>query len=259
MTEKLPMKIWRVLYPILLYFALSFFVSFIVEVVLGLMPSNKSLTERVTEFAGITQIIYLAISIIVMYFVYKNTYVRQSDYIFKHPIYIPVIFLMGIFASHGLSALVSCLNLDNILGSYSNISNTIFSYAPVVVIISTVILAPVSEELVFRGIVFNRLRDYTGFWASAIISSVLFGVYHFNLAQGLFAFLYGILLCLVYEKFKNLFANMFMHAAGNLIAVVITYTGFDYPEYWMVPAVGAAAVLAACALYYFVIRKAETV
>ena len=45
-----------------------------------------------------------------------------------------------------------------------------------------------------------------------------------------FAFFFGMILCLVYDRFQNLWANIILHAAGNLLSVLLTYSMFQYPS-----------------------------
>ena len=81
-----------------------------------------------------------------------------------------------------------------------------------------------------------------------------------NLAQGVFAFLFGLLICAVYDKLQNLWAAIALHAGGNLISVVLVYTGFQYPSTWLYVTVMVLALAGAFALYYFLIRpkRSET-
>lgn len=77
------------------------------------------------------------------------------------------------------------------------------------------ILAPIAEELIFRGLVYLRLRDYLGVKNAIVISSLLFGIYHGNVVQGIYAFSMGMLFAYGMEKFKSLWAAILLHMAGN--------------------------------------------
>jgi uncharacterized protein len=54
----------------------------------------------------------------------------------------------------------------------------------VLVVLAAVVLAPIGEELFFRGILFQALRRRIGLWASATVSSVVFGVVHVEVIGG---------------------------------------------------------------------------
>ena len=87
--------------------------------------------------------------------------------------------------------------------------------------ISLCAIGPACEELIFRGLVYRRTRDYLGVWWAVLLSSIIFGVYHQNLTQGVFAFFFGIVLAAVYEHYGTIWAAIAAHAANNLYAVVL--------------------------------------
>ena len=84
--------------------------------------------------------------------------------------------------------------------------------------INICILAPVYEELLFRGIL---LRRFTLRWSpqkSIIISSVIFGIIHLNPINVVFAFALGCVLGYAYLKTKNIFIPMLLHSFSNFLA-----------------------------------------
>ena len=83
-----------------------------------------------------------------------------------------------------------------------------------------VIAAPVVEEILFRGIVLRSMRKFAPAWASILISSVLFGVYHLNIVQAAYATLMGIAAGILYEKKRNLLFPILVHFANNLITML---------------------------------------
>ena len=83
-----------------------------------------------------------------------------------------------------------------------------------------VIAAPVVEEILFRGIVLRSIRKFSPVWASILISSVLFGVYHLNIVQAAYATFMGIAAGILYEKKRNLLFPILVHFANNLITML---------------------------------------
>ena len=83
-----------------------------------------------------------------------------------------------------------------------------------------VIAAPVVEEILFRGIVLRSMRKFAPAWASILISSILFGVYHLNIVQAAYATLMGIAAGILYEKKRNLLFPILVHFANNLITML---------------------------------------
>ncbi len=250
-------KIWRIIYPLIMYFLLDVIAVWLVETLLLAWAPIAGGTDSwlVTNIPSIATIVFLAASIPIFYKLFKNDYNPRSDYIFRKPWYLGLILLMGALASHGFSALISLINIDGIIGSYTQIEESVYSANVILVILQTVILAPVSEEFLFRGILYRRMEKYFGsYWVPALISSALFGIYHFNLAQGIFSFFIGMLSCAIYYQVRNLAASMLFHMGANALSAAFTYLGFNYPKMWLYVIGMTAALAFAWAIYYFLIR-----
>ena len=84
-------------------------------------------------------------------------------------------------------------------------------------VFAVVILPPLVEETVFRGLIFHYLKKGgAGFWAANLIQAVLFGIYHGNLVQGIYAFCIGLLLGYLAERYSSLIIPVMVHALFNL-------------------------------------------
>lgn len=84
-------------------------------------------------------------------------------------------------------------------------------------------MAPILEEFLCRGIVFSKMREISGFWISAPVSSLVWAAMHLNIVQGITAFLFGLFLAFLYEKFKMLIVPILCHGFFNLIGEVSVY------------------------------------
>lgn len=112
------------------------------------------------------------------------------------------------------------------------------------------ILIPVSEELMFRGILFKRFRERQGFWYSAICSAVFFMFMHTNTTQMVYAFLLGLMLAYLYEKTGSLKAPALLHILMNSGSVIFTEAGLfrwlgSKPVRMAVAAIGGAFICSA--------------
>ena len=92
--------------------------------------------------------------------------------------------------------------------------------------IGSIIFAPLLEELIFRGILFNRIKIRTGIIPAMIISSILFAVGH-DFGGITSAFIFGICMCILYLKTDNILIPMSVHFLNNVIVTVILITGID--------------------------------
>lgn len=88
--------------------------------------------------------------------------------------------------------------------------------------LQTIIVAPIFEELLFRGIILNGLLNkYKNNSKKAIIySAIIFGVVHLNIPQGINAFIAGIILGFIYYNTKSMKLSIFAHFVNNLIIFV---------------------------------------
>ncbi len=88
------------------------------------------------------------------------------------------------------------------------------------------VLAPIVEEMVFRKGIYSMIRRGTGCTAAMVLSAALFGVYHGNVVQGIYAFLMGLALAASYEKYQNLLAPTLFHGGANLAVYMMIQVKF---------------------------------
>ncbi len=82
------------------------------------------------------------------------------------------------------------------------------------------IVAPVAEEAVFRWLICLRLRDYLRMPASIVISALLFGAYHGNISQFIYASILGCLFAYFMEMSGSLHAPVLLHIGANIWSLV---------------------------------------
>jgi uncharacterized protein len=82
-------------------------------------------------------------------------------------------------------------------------------------IVSTCVLAPVLEEMLFRGVFLRAFLVQQPRWAAIAYSALLFGVAHLNIYQFVLAFLLGLLLGWLFERSRSLIPCIALHAALN--------------------------------------------
>lgn len=104
-------------------------------------------------------------------------------------------------------------------------------------IILSLFYAPIFEELIFRGIIFNRLKIRIGIIPAMLISSFVFGIGH-SFVGIISAFIFGICMCILYLKTDNILVPISVHFLNNFTAVILDGFGFDYivsQMPWIIP------------------------
>lgn len=92
------------------------------------------------------------------------------------------------------------------------------------VVFMAVILAPIAEEVIFRGYFYGVIRRYSGRVPAIAISSLLFAAIHVHLPSLLGLGILAVILCLLYERTGSLWAPITMHAAfnaSNIVALIL--------------------------------------
>lgn len=86
------------------------------------------------------------------------------------------------------------------------------------------IFAPVVEEIVFRGAILRILLGLfsrSWHWVAIIFSALIFGAIHLNLAQGLHAFVIGLLLGWMYYRTSSIVPGILLHWINNTVAYLM--------------------------------------
>jgi membrane protease YdiL (CAAX protease family) len=92
---------------------------------------------------------------------------------------------------------------------------------PTVILIAFLLVAPVAEEIFFRGVVYNAWERERGTWVAVIGSAALFAAIHTSLFALVPIFALGVALALLYRSTRSLASTMALHAGFNAISVAI--------------------------------------
>ena len=168
---------------------------------------------------------------------------------------------LGIFAFYFFAAIYSILlepdaeqGVTDALGADESTFGLISAGFMVVVV------APVAEELFFRGFFYRALRSRYGILGAALIDGLLFGAIHWDFTgEGLEILpplaLLGLIFCLVYERTGSLFPVIGLHALNNAVAYGAQTDGSGA---WVSVGFGVAT-LVGCAVVPRLLRPAPVV
>lgn len=100
---------------------------------------------------------------------------------------------------------------------------------PVDMILSTVILAPLCEELLCRGLICRGLLSRREPWFAIVVSALIFALLHGNLQQGIAAFGLGAFMGWVYYRTHSLWCTIAIHFTNNALSQVMSFLFPDLP------------------------------
>ncbi|WP_309380023.1 CPBP family intramembrane glutamic endopeptidase [Cerasicoccus frondis] len=101
------------------------------------------------------------------------------------------------------------------------------SFATLSLIALAVIVAPISEELLFRGFIYRYLKGRMPMVVAMVVSAGIFSLIHFNWLAAAPLFLLGMILCWAYEKNANILVPICLHAVFNANTIMIIFLAPD--------------------------------
>ena len=178
--------------------------------------------------------VLLAIGMLCFYEFFRGYFRRFYEVIKDHPLLftvvgIEVVYAVSIFGSN-LVELITHSSEDSV---NQETIEQIMLIEPVPMIISVVLIAPILEELVFRGLIFRTVNLYNRYLAH-FVSAFLFGFVHVSteiiyyhqygeIVQIIPYFLMGLVFSIMYDKYKTLGVSVYFHMLNNLISVILIF------------------------------------
>lgn len=170
----------------------------------------------------------------------------------------------AVSSSVGMNILMSLTGLVQTSTAYQGVAQRQYGVAFGVGLLLYTVVSPLAEEIVFRGVIYNRLRHGAlergvtgqGQAAAIVASGVLFGVYHGNLVQGIYGCCMGILMAYLYEETQAFCIPVLFHASANCVVYLMARNALLQERMLTVPwcaaltAVTIAAVMIIRRLYY---------
>lgn len=220
---KIKSIIFGIIIPLLLWLSASFFIGILIGIATMIIPMIMPGKEFVLEPDVIVTLglssIFTILVLVPYYIKYKKKYdIKDSEVK-------PNVMLYLVPISFG-----ACLSMNVLLNMFDFVKNDTAAFEvsqaiqnsnPIIAFIVASIIAPFVEELIYRGFIYKTLEKNFGFLIASIISSLMFGIIHFNITQGIYAFVVGILLSYIYYKYNNLTYTYFMHLLMNFFSMFI--------------------------------------
>jgi len=204
------------------------------QVIIGLVL--LLLKELGISFAGVNESTFQTVAATIIYvlslviviglpWVVKKYKTTQQDIGLAQPatwtdIFLtPIAFIVYILLSYVLTSIASHFPFYSI----DQVQDTGFSqlnqgYEYLLAFLTLVVMAPIAEEILFRGYLLGKLRKHVPIWAAILITSILFGLVHFAWNVGVDVFALSIVLCLLRIGTGRLWPSILLHMLKNGLA-----------------------------------------
>lgn len=236
--ENVFLKIWRVIYPLLMYLGISIIVQIPFTIVMSVKAVQMSngdmvqmqniliqlVNEKAMLMTAVSAIVTMPIVCLLMHLDQKKWEKVHGVATYTKTTVIQWILIAVLALTYCIAAnnWIAASRLIELFPGFEDIAQAIYGGGVIGQILAVGIIAPVVEELIFRGLIYQRIKRYSKPITAMLLSALLFGVFHMNVVQGIYAFGFGLLAAYSYEKFHTILAPIVFHVVANLMAVFMT-------------------------------------
>ncbi len=159
---------------------------------------------------------------------------------------------LGITTQFAISGMLSLLQpiFRQLFSNYMQVVGSILNHRLPMVLLYVVLIAPITEELIFRGVMLEKLKADLPFYGANLIQAAAFGIYHWNIIQGIYAFSIGLLLGYVRRSFRSLTASVLLHMAINGAAFLVVLLPNSTASFVLSAVLGLLVSVLLCYLVY---------
>lgn len=237
-----PYKIWQVIYPIAIYYVVSSFAYFILGMILGGEQETYMFRQMVCGAVTIPFIL----SFYKQDKMFENVVYETAQHSFAMCMFLNAVIasITGALCGIAVNNLIAMTPLIDVSTGFQEANNSFFAGGVIYELLGSCLVIPLAEELLYRGVVYKRLRNLFGVSAGIVWSALIFGLVHANLVQFLYAGILGLLLAYLFEVTGKLYAPVLGHITANLAAVVRQETGWlDFAYEPTVAGIGLSMML----------------
>lgn len=212
--ESLLVKIWNVLWPLFIYLIMQnavalvgmFFLDYETYAVVFLLisaliciPIYWKMCKKDRQLAGEVK---------------RNIPMENKDYL--------AIIVSAAALALAMNNLISITPLPEWFSGYEETNEVLSAGGMVLQILTAGIVACIVEELSLRGVTYFRMKQYWGKSRAIFWSALVFGIYHLNVVQGVYAFILGLYFAWLNERYDSLRASITAHMSANLFVILLS-------------------------------------
>ena len=215
-------------------------VSAVMSIVTDTPMEESAVMKNLVSIVTILSAIILTVFLVIFFRVRKKRLCREIGFHRLKPFWTAFTGTVSLGFGFGILAkfLISYLPVpQDLMDSYSEQMLLLEGSSPFWMFLATVIAAPIAEEIIFRGLVYTRLKRGMPIFVAALISAVVFGLLHGSVVHLIYTIPMGLLLCLCYEKYRSLCASVLVHMFFNIAGTLIVYYDAS-PLLYVLPVIG---------------------
>lgn len=242
--ESFLVKIWNVLWPLTIYMIAQYVMAILGLLVLAIVSSltradANGMISGYTIINGIADMYYqyailfiLVAALICIPFYYqmykkdckqagevkRNIPMTNKDYL--------AIILCGAALALAMNNIIALTPLPYLFDGYEETNEVLYGGGIILQIFAAGIFGCMVEEMSMRGVAYLRMKRYWGKRKAMIFSALVFGIYHLNVVQGVYAFFLGLFFAWLLERYDTLWAPIIAHMSANLFVILLSESTF---------------------------------
>ena len=239
--ESLVVKIWNMIWPLFIY-----------GVAQNVVAIFGSLIIRNEDYAIVFLIVAALLCIPIYYRMYRKDQATAEEEIVRLPMGnkdFAAIILSGAALALALNNLIALTPLPMIFTRYEETNEVLYNGGMFLQIIGAGIIGCVVEELSMRGVSYLRTKRYYGKKRAIFINALIFGLYHLNVVQAVYAFFLGLFFAWVFERYQTLWAPVIAHMSANLFIILLSECKFF--NHMLTTMVGFCLITCICVMVFF--------
>ena len=254
-----------VVIPLLVKFGLDMLVTLGAMIIYNAgMGANEittisAVTDGILPYTVMITIVSSLLLLPILVWMFKKDrlfYEDKMEFKMKGTMYL-VLIVIGITASVGMNNIMVLSQVANISNAYQRATELLYEPTLLVQIVGIGIIIPIAEELLFRGVIFRRLRRIMSRSVAICLTAFMFGVIHGNLVQFIYAFILGAMFAYLYELCTSIWVPIGLHMLANIVAILVTRYGVSTWMFSSLFRVGTITVGCAfiCSIMLVLVRR----
>lgn len=238
MMKKFFRTVWQAGYPILIENGVNLLLTFIILMLYasmfysanGLYAINIAadlLDENIMLLTGVVSLVMIPLFMLMIRKDTKKYGDEEPD--LKMNLRIILMCVIGACgASLAGSFMMSMLGMHQSDVHFEQYVEIFNDTAPVAVVLVSIILTPLLEELLFRGLVFKRICHSYGATIAAVVSSLVYAFTFGGIARGIFGFIMGLVYSYAYTKTDRIWVPSVMHMTASTFMILLDFIIEEY-------------------------------